>query len=246
MRRSSRRVIQREKVMLKTVIASSNKKTGPISVTYRSGERSAFGTCPRTCALNPSSASSSDVVDAEYLDALRRAVPRNGQAWTYSHFPHDVLPRWQSGDTVINASCDTIDAARAAVLDGRPAVYAAPRDTGASWPATVDGVRFVRCPAETLGHVTCRSCGNGRPLCARGDRNYVIVFVGHGSGAKLVGAEAQGGCYAANGPTRLQWEATRKAEQTDTDGARLLRFVEALPAGSMVRHHVAGDIGREA
>lgn len=232
--------------MLKTVIASSNKKTGTISVTYRSGERSAFGTCPRTCALNPSAASSSDVVDADYLDALRRAVPRGGQAWTYSHFPHDVLPRWQSGETVINASCDTIDAARAAVLDGRPAVYAAPRDTGASWPATVDGVRFVRCPAETLGHVTCRSCGNGRPLCARGDRRYVIVFVGHGSGAKLVGAEAQGGCYASNGPTRLQWEATRKAEQTDTDGARLLRFVEALPAGSMVRHHVAGDIGREA
>jgi hypothetical protein len=71
------------------------------------------------------------------------------------------------------------------------------------------------------------------------------VFTGHGAQAKLVGSDESGGCYATGGPTRLQWEKARGQQGIeDTDGARLLRFVEALPDGSMVRHHIAGDIGR--
>jgi hypothetical protein len=29
-----------------------------------------------------------------------------------------------------------------------------------------------------------------------------------------------------------------------SDGQQLLQFAQALPAGSLLRHHIAGDIGR--
>jgi hypothetical protein len=94
--------------MLKTVKHSANKKTGPIAVTYRAGGHNVFATCPKTCALNPQGEHAADLIDADYLQAVRQAVPRNGQAWTYSHFPAELLPVPAPGETVINASCDTI------------------------------------------------------------------------------------------------------------------------------------------
>jgi hypothetical protein len=229
--------------MLKTVKHSGNKKTGPIAVTYRAGGHNVFGTCPKTCALNPHGEHAADLIDADYLQALRHAVPRKGQAWTYSHFPAELLPAPAPGETVINASCDTIPQALAAVAAGRPAVVAAP--SGTVWPYTLDGVRFVQCPAELAENFSCAQCGNGRPLCARGDRNYVIVFVAHGSGARLVGDDAPGGCYGNGGPVRLAWESTKKTGAQD-DGAALAAFARSLPPGSLLRHHIVGDLGQAA
>lgn len=227
--------------MLKTIRTSANRKTGPIAVTYRSGEHSVFGTCPASCALNPHGEEGSKLIDKRYLQALRRAVPPGGQAWAYSHFPAAALPAPAPGETVINASCDTIPAALAAVAIGRPAVVAAP--AGTIWPYTVAGVRFIRCPAETVDRVSCENCGNGRPLCARGDRDYVIVFVAHGQGARLVGQDQAGGCYGTGGPVALQWRKTRDTGAPD-DSAAVARFARSLPPGSLLRHHVVGDIGR--
>ena len=170
-------------------------------------------------------------------------MPRNGQAWTYSHFPADLLPVPAPGETVINASCDTIPQALAAVAAGRPAVVAAP--SGTVWPYTVDGVRFVQCPAELADNFSCDQCGGGRPLCARGKRDYVIVFVAHGSGARLVGDDTPGGCYGNGGPVRLAWEKTKTGGHQD-DAAELLRFSRSLPPGSLLRHHVVGDLGLAA
>jgi len=167
--------------MLKTVKHSANKKTGPIAVTYRAGGHNVFATCPKTCALNPQGEHAADLVDLDYLAAVRQAVPRGGQAWTYSHFPAELLPMPAPGETVINASCDSIPQALAAIAAGRPAVVAAP--AGTVWPYTADGVRFVQCPAELADNFSCAQCGNGRPLCARGERDYVVVFVAHGSPA---------------------------------------------------------------
>lgn len=226
--------------MLKTIKVSANKKTGPIAVTYRAGAHNVFGTCPKSCALNPQGDHAADLVDADYLQAVRQAVPRGGQAWTYSHFPADVLPAPAPGETVINASCDTMADALAAMAIGRPAVVAAP--AGTVWPHTRDGVRFVQCPAELADGFSCDQCGGGRPLCARGDRDYVIVFVAHGSGAALVGADQAGGCYGNGGPVRLAWESTRKTGDA-SDGAALVRFARSLPPGSLLRHHVVGDLG---
>ena len=228
--------------MLKTVPLTANRKTGPIAVTYRSGTHETYATCPKSCALHPKAATGTEQIDEEYLAALLDAVPRRGVAWTYSHFNAALLPKAKKGQTVINASCDNVhEAVDAVVRLGRPAVLAAP--TGTEWPQTINGVRFHRCPAELAENFTCAQCGNGSPLCARPDRREVVVFVAHGTGAKKVGT-GSGGCYAASGPTAIQWHGTKKAK-TENDAAALRAFAKSLPAGSMLRHHVAGDIGRE-
>jgi hypothetical protein len=229
--------------MLKTVAVSANKKTGPIAVTYRAGEHETYGTCPKTCGLHPKSETGTAQIDQEYLAAISDAVPRGGKAWTYSHFDANALPVPVPGKTVINASCDTVAEALAAVAAGRPAVMAAPKDTADLWPQVVDGVRLLRCPAELADNFTCHQCGNGDPLCARGNRDYVVVFVAHGPSAKRVGT-GDGGCYAASGPTAIQWHGTKKTGAAN-DAEALRAFARSLPPGSFLRHHVAGDVGRE-
>jgi len=231
--------------MLKTVKVSSNSKTGKIAVTYRSGEHSVFGTCPKTCALNPQGDNSTNLVDVDYLAAVSDSVPPGGKAWTYSHFDRRALPRPAAGKTVINVSADTVSDALHAVADGFPAVLAAPADSADSWPTVRKGVRFVRCPAELSESFTCKDCGNGSPLCARGDRDYVVVFVGHGRDKNKVGTETEGGCYAASGFTSISWHQTRKTGAKN-DAQAVRAFAAGLPFGSFLRHHIAGDMGRAA
>jgi len=230
--------------MLKTVRQSANRKTGPIAVTYRAGSSDVFNTCPASCPLNPRPEAGSGEIDAEYLEALRRAVPRGGQAFTYSHFPAELLPIPAKGETVINHSADTIEGAIDATEKGRAAVLTVAK--GATWPARVGDVRLVRCPAEISDRITCATCGNGRPLCARGpDRRFVVVFEAHGQQAGRVGTDQKGGCYGVGGPVALQWRNTQKGGASD-DAAALERFARELPAGSLLRHHVVGDLGRPA
>ena len=230
--------------MLKTVQTSSNKKTGPIAVTYRAGGRDTFNTCPKTCQLHPRPEAGATTIDGDYLAALLAAVPRGGQAWTYSHFPAELLPVAEPGQTVINASCDTMAAAVAAVKIGRPAVVVAP--AGTEWAGGVEyqGVQFVRCPAELADNFTCQQCGGGRPLCARPERDYVVVFVAHGTSKKRVGT-GTGGCYGSSGPVAIQWHAAKDKGAAD-DVKAVLDFARSLPSGSMLRHHVVGDMGRAA
>lgn len=228
--------------MLKTVVQSSNKKTGPLAVTYRAGKTDPFGTCPNSCALMPANKCGTVQIDSEYLAAVEDSVPRRGKAWTYSHFPAAALPMPKPGKTVINVSCDTVGDAVLAVESGRPAVLAAAADTAESWPRVLHGVQFVRCPAELSESFTCTQCGNGSPLCARGDRNYVVVFVGHGPHKKKIGKADRGGCYGTSGPVMIQW---KKAGETgaENDAAAVRRFAASLPPGSLLRHHVVGDMG---
>ena len=234
--------------MLKTVAKSSNSKTGPIAVTYRAGEHATFATCPATCPLNPKPADSSAAIDLTYMRAVSRAVPPSGHAWAFSHFHWSRLPRPQAGRTVINFSADSMADAIACVKAGKPAVLAAvPADSRDEWPRVEDGVKFVVCPEQLSSAgsgFTCQSCGNGVPLCARPKRDYVIVFLAHGTGRKLAeDATKSGGCYAASGPTAIQWHGTRSAGRAD-DARALLTFAASLPAGSLLRHHIAGDFGR--
>jgi hypothetical protein len=227
--------------MLKTVQVSSNKKTGPIAVTYRSGNSDIFGTCPKTCGLLPKGRQGAAEIDTEYMRAVQESVPRGGKAWTYSHFDAESLPYPEEGKTVINASCDSMDSAVRAHSMGRPAVYAAP--VGTEWAGGVEhkGVKFVRCPAELSDEFTCHDCGNGSPLCARGNRDYVVVFVAHGPSKKRVGT-GEGGCYGSSGPVAIQWHKTRETGAPN-DGEALRAFARSLPRGSLLRHHVVGDMG---
>lgn len=229
--------------MLKTVAVSSNSKTGPIAVTYRAGSCSTYGTCPKSCGLHPAADQGAARIDKAYLAALLDAVPPGGQAWTYSHFAPELLPKPQQGKTVINASCDTPDQAVHAWGLGLPVTVTAPQGADLARPVTYKGVRFVQCP-EQSGHVeSCAKCGNGRPLCARAERDYVIVFSAHGQGARKVATEERGGCYAAGGHVAIQWHKTRTAGAAN-DAELLRSFAQSLAPGSLLRHHVAGDIGR--
>jgi hypothetical protein len=229
--------------MLKTVTVSSNSKTGPIAVTYRAGSCSTYGTCPKSCGLHPAPAQGAARIDKTYLAALLDAVPPGGQAWTYSHFAPELLPKPQQGKTVINASCDTPDQAVNAWRLGLPVTVTAPQGADLARPVIYKGVRFVQCP-EQSGHVeSCAKCGNGRPLCARSERDYVIVFAAHGTGARRVATDQAGGCYAASGHVAIQWHKTRTAGAAN-DAELLRSFAQSLAFGSLLRHHVAGDIGR--
>ncbi len=226
---------------------SANTKTGPVATSYRAGD-AMFGTCPTTCALRPTDATSAKSVDYSYFDALLAAVPRDGLAFTYTHFrPRLWFARWfkrmaaRLPTTVVNASHDTERAAARALQNGIPSVVAVPFNPEPPKTWRKHGARFVRCPAE-YSAITCASCGGGKPLCARPWRDYVIAFFAHGAARKRVGTDQSGGCYASGGNVALHWRKLSLKPRED-DAARLSAFVETLPRGSVMRHHIAGDIG---
>lgn len=234
--------------MLKTVILSSAKKTGGCAVTYRSGRGDLYSTCPNTCALKPAGNSGAEFVDLDYLDALVDAVPDDGAAFTYTHFePAHWIDRCKPNGTVINFSGDTVsDAIEARNKYGVPATAVVDRKywNGDKSKREADTL-IVRCPAELRpDSITCRNCGGGKPLCARRDRDYVIGFTAHGSGAtKAERPNESGGCYAGHGHVAIHWRATSNATAAADDSAQLRSFAKSLPAGTILRHHVAGDIG---
>lgn len=236
--------------MLKTTAISTAKKTAGCAVTYRAGNQDKFGTCPASCELNASGRGCLESqIDFEYLDAVLDAKPRRGESFTYSHFhplfwAHLLSPK----KTVINYSAANPAAAVLAMqASPAPVVTVVPEnyfENGKN--AEYDGVRFIRCPAEYNSAVTCNNCGGGKaPLCARLDRSFVVTFTAHGAGKRKAGTAERGGCYADGGNVNIHWQNTAKQEQTETDGERLRAFVKALPSGTVLRHHVAGDIGQE-
>ena len=241
--------------MLKTVEMSGAKKTKGIAVTYRAGGRDVYGTCPASCKMNCSGKGAPNI-DAEYFDALLGAVPNKGQSFTYTHFAwHLWANKLKPGKTVVNFSADTLVSA-AAASRAVPTVVVLPEsewDNGKKTSAPLfgrtndrgdfiqtDRIPVVRCPAEYREGFTCRDCGNGEPLCARLDRKFIIGFTAHGA-AKKKAADPD-----VKGNVRLHWDATSNHHQPDeTDGERLTRFVKGLPPRTILRHHVAGDIGAE-
>jgi hypothetical protein len=193
----------------------------------------------------------SNEIDSEYLDALLDAVPRRGVSFTYSHFD----PReygWDRklapGKTVINFSTEIPAAAAASIYNGVPSVCVLPENSwaGQKTQSAGWGVKIVRCPAEYRAGFSCADCGNGEPLCARLHRDYVIGFTAHGpTRKKAADMNTRGGCYADAGNCRLWWDDTANGQQCETDAEKVKRFAQSLPPGSIIRHHVAGDIGAE-
>jgi len=234
--------------MLKTVEMSRATKTAGIAVTYRAGTGEKYGTCPASCKMN-CSGKGAEQIDAEYLDALLDAVPSKGVSFTYSHFGwHLWADKLAPGKTVINFSTEAPLTAAAATLENVPSVVVLREDywQGSKTQSAPFGVRIVRCPAEYRAGFSCRDCGNGKPLCARLDRDYIIGFTAHGpSKRKAADLETRGGCYADAGNCRIWWDATANGDQCETDAEKVRRFAKSLPPRSIVRHHVAGDIGAE-
>jgi len=249
--------------MIKTVENSGATKTRGIAVTYRAGNGNMYGTCPASCELNCSGKGAKQI-DADYFNALLRAVPRGGISFTYTHFEWrhwcDKADKQSTRQTVVNFSAKSLLSA-AAASRVVPAVVvvseeqwqnskkiSAPLLGGSNSRGELvqtGAVNVVRCPAEYLDKFSCGDCGGGVPLCARADRDYIIGFTAHGSGKKKAAdPDTVGGCYADGGRVRLHWNATANSDQRDeTDGEKLTRFAKGLRKGSIIRHHVAGDIG---
>lgn len=236
--------------MLKTVEVSRAKKTAGIAVTYRAGNGEKYATCPASCSMNCSGKGAAQI-DAEYLDALLDAVPRKGVSFTYSHFDplvHGWGARLKEGKTVINFSTESPLAAAASIHNGVPSVVVVREDywQDSKTQSAPFGTMVVRCPAEYRDGFSCRDCGNGTPLCARLTRDYIVGFTAHGPNKrKAANPNEKGGCYADAGNCRIWWNETANASQDETDAEKLTRFVKSLPPRSIVRHHVAGDIGKE-
>jgi len=242
--------------MLKTVEMSRAKKTAGIAVTYRAGQNKMFGTCPASCNLNDSGKGAENV-DNEYLDALLNAKPKKGASFTYSHFHWS---KWIDkaraiAKTVINYSAENLPDAVDSFASRVPTVAVVPESKWNGqkmFHTSAAGVPYVtaavvRCPAEYL-NISCNTCGgNGLPFCARRERDFIVGFSAHGPNKRKAASEnEQGGCYGAQGNCRIWWADTAASEQPDeTDGEKLLRFVNSLPVRAIVRHHVAGDIGAD-
>ena len=231
--------------MLKTVEISRAKKTKGIAVTYRAGSGEKYATCPSDCKMNCSGKGAAEI-DWEYFDALLDAVPLKGVSFTYTHFHWNQWFRnhWE-GKTVVNYSTEYLENANIAA-DYVPTVVVVPETF---WhgrkTAAPHGKTIVRCPAE-YRDISCAQCGNGDPLCARRDRNFIIGFTAHGpSKKKAADLETRGGCYADAGNCRIWWNETANGEQEETDAEKITRFAKSLPPRSIIRHHVAGDIGAE-
>ena len=247
--------------MLKTVAMSGAVKTRGIAVTYRAGDGDKYATCPKTCELN-CTGTGADKIDPVYFAALLKAVPRRGVSFTYSHFDwQDWAHLVSAGQTVVNYSAKDLTSAALSSRYVPTVTVVAPDawDNGKTTNAQLLGifgadgvfkegstVPVVRCPAE-YREMSCAQCGDGSPLCARSDRSFIIGFTAHGAGkAKAADPDTSGGCYADGGRVRLHWDATSNADQIDeTDAEKLARFAKSLPPGSILRHHVAGDIGNQ-
>jgi hypothetical protein len=76
------------------------------------------------------------------------------------------IPDNEEKKTVINNSADTVIQALNSFNSGRETTYTAPY-TMTEKVDNIQGVRFVRCPAEENKKITCQNCGSGKPLCAR-------------------------------------------------------------------------------
>jgi hypothetical protein len=238
--------------MLNTVERSSGAKVTNCAVTYRAGGGDMFGTCPSTCALNPTG-SGADSINREYESAVRASVPRGGLAWLYTHFnPRMWRVREQTthgGQTVFNYSADKIGQALRWIRKV-PVVFVVPSNFWDDKPNKrraffgKNKIRGIRCPNELNKKIGCATgCGGSVPLCARTNRDYMILFTGHGNQRKLAGLDTKGGCYAAGGNVRIHWQRLARARQLESDSVKVRRFARQLPARTLLRHHISGDLG---
>ena len=127
------------------------------------------------------------VINREMMHQLIKASKRK-TGFTYTHhaltvYNQSVIAMANFGGFTVNVSCDNLDQVDNAIKLGLPAATILPEVSGKT-TVTPAGNRVITCPATYRDDVTCASCGDGRPLCARYDRGYAIGFPVHGVGKK--------------------------------------------------------------
>ena len=106
--------------------------------------------------------------------------------WTYTHYHK----RAQDVRTVqainrdyrltVNYSADSMAEAEQLMCSG-PTTVVVPETFATGQRTPILGKRIAICPAQLSTTMTCMTCGNGRPLCARKDRDYLVAFRAHGA-----------------------------------------------------------------
>lgn len=128
-------------------------------------------------------------IDSQKLRALVEAN-RGKYGFTYTHKPMDILTNRQDvlsanlNGFTINLSADSlVEADKLAALAIAPVVTTLLRGYRKGDKVfTPAGRRVIVCPAQVKDGVTCNSCR----LCAIPTRDFIIGFIAHGSGAKMV------------------------------------------------------------
>ena len=230
---------------------STGKKTKGLAVTYRAGINDKFGTCPASCQLNPSgSGCGSKAIDKDYLRVLYSFKPKGGFAFTFSHFDPSQwfnLVSPEKKQAVINYSADLWSKAKEFFSENVPVVFTVAENfwNGAR-SIERDGVWVVRCPEEYNNKISCINCGAEKgPLCSRPNRNFIIGFTAHGNQKGKINKGERGGCYATGGNVNIHWERLSQKQQDKTDAEILREFVKTIPPRRILRHHIAGDIGKQ-
>ena len=108
------------------------------------------------------------------------AANKDKRGFGYTHYPVlpnlEVLQLMNSSGLTINASADSLEQAKLYFELGLPTTLVVAEKTPKD--VTVDGVRIVVCPNQSLkSKPTCLQC----QLCQKPDRDYVIGFRAHGS-----------------------------------------------------------------
>jgi hypothetical protein len=114
---------------------------------------------------------------------------RGRRGFTYSHHKRtpatvQAFKAATANGFTVNASCETVAGADAAIANGLRAVFVVPaNETRTAWD-TPDGNRAVLCPAQRRDGVTCETCR----LCQSRPQNVAIAFQAHGTGRRRVEA----------------------------------------------------------
>lgn len=128
-------------------------------------------------------------VDFDALSVMDNAIySRRLVAWTYTHkkqHSHKLAGR-NNPALVVNLSADNVNEADSLIAQnsGLPVVTLLPihhETDKVKSSRTPAGNLVVTCPATIREDVTCMNCGNGKPLCARNDRRYIVGFPAHGT-----------------------------------------------------------------
>ena len=134
---------------------------------------------------------SANVIDSDKLHQL--AVANTGKrGFTYTHYPAtkpnlDAIRKAGKLGFTINLSANNVDHALRLRKHGLPIASVVPIDHG-NKTRTIDGLKFITCPATYRDNVTCKTC----KLCSIPNRTAVIAFPAHGTRAKNANIIATG------------------------------------------------------
>lgn len=119
------------------------------------------------------------------LDALKlrqlAMVNAGKRGFTYTHYPDteenlQAISAANDAGLTVNLSANSVGHAIELARHGLPVAAMVPIDHG-NETRTIDGVKFITCPATYREGITCATC----KLCSIQNRDAVIAFPAHGS-----------------------------------------------------------------